>query len=76
MKVSRGCFHQLNMQTFEHKKFIFYKVNLYPKNVLYPILDFLIFLEDYLIGLAFMNGNMDEEHDVQHTIEVGNFASG
>ncbi len=73
VKVSRGCFHPLNMQTFEHKKLIFYKVNLDPQNFLYPILDFL--LEDYLTRLAIMNDNMDEEHDVQHTIEVGNFAS-
>ncbi len=62
VKVSRGCFHLLNMQTFEHKKLSFYKVNLYPQNFLYPIFDFL--LEDYLIGLAIMNDNMDEEHDV------------
>jgi hypothetical protein len=74
VKVSRGCFHLLNMQTFEHKKLSFYKVNLYPQNFLYPIFYFL--LEDYLIGLAIMNDNMDEEHDVQHTIDVGNFASG
>ncbi len=73
VKVSRGCFHLLNMQTFEHKKFIFYEVSLYPQNFLYPILDFLILLDDYLIGLAIMNDNMYEEHDVQHTIEVGNF---
>jgi hypothetical protein len=75
-KCQEDVFHLLNMQTFEHKKLILCKVNLYPQNFLYPIFDYLVFLEDYLIGLAIMNDNTDEKHDVQHTIEVGNFASG
>jgi hypothetical protein len=51
------------MQTFEHKKINFLQSEFVPTKFPFTqFWDFLIFLVDYLIGLAIMNDNTDEEH--------------
>jgi hypothetical protein len=51
------------MQTFEHKKINFLQSEFVPTKLPLPNFGiFKIFLVDYLIGLAIMNDNTDEEH--------------